>query len=231
MQNKAREILEAEFDADGDPELIAAREAAKIIKAGKDLKMKLARERLRSVMSVRSPDEIADGHSSRPRPEPVEETLAEVIQHPSSRGTGTRETGKDSVPSGGGGSETPTLDINVYPPDENLNVNVGSEPDNLTYALSYAAAGYAVFPCHTPSESSGCSCAHGGPCKAKGRPKPSKHPRTLRGVKDATKDPEKIRYRWGCGRTRISGLLRANLRALTRWTSTPPTAVPSQLPR
>lgn len=191
LQNNARAILEDEFDAGGDPELVAQREAAKIIKAGKDLKAKLARERLRAVMAVPSPAAKAEAPAAPP------ETLAEVIQHPSSWDRGTRETGKDSVPSGGGGSADPTLDINVYPPDENPNKNDDSEPDNLTYALSYAAAGYAVFPCHTPSESGGCSCAGGNPCRAKGGPKPGKHPRTRNGVKDATTDEATIRKWWG----------------------------------
>jgi hypothetical protein len=188
VHNNVIQLLTDEFDAGTDPELVAAREAAKIIKAGKDIKIRLARERLRSAMALRSVEEIDDDAPAR---------SAEVIHHPSSRRRDTGETGKDSVPSGGGGSEESCLDINVYPPGENPNKNEPFEPDMLTYALSYAAAGYAVFPVHTPSETGGCSCAAGGPCKAKGGPKPGKHPRTMNGVKDGTRDEATIRKWWG----------------------------------
>jgi hypothetical protein len=189
VMSAAERVLVKEFDNGGDPELAAARHAAKIIEIGKHIKQKLARERLRDVMRPAS-------RESAPPPS-VGPALAEVIQHPSSWDRGTGETGKDSVPLSGGGPEEACLDINVYPPDGNPNENGASEPDNLTYALSYAAAGYAVFPVHTPHpETGGCSCAGGGPCKAKSGPKPGKHPRTMKGVKDATRDEATIRKWW-----------------------------------
>jgi len=59
----------------------------------------------------------------------------------------------------------------------------------LDAALAYAARGWHVFPCHTPT-AQGCSCR-----KACGD-RIGKHPRTKNGLKDATTDPEQIRKWW-----------------------------------
>lgn len=59
----------------------------------------------------------------------------------------------------------------------------------LDAALRYAARGWAVFPCHEPA---------GGRCSC-GRPdcaSPAKHPRTARGLHDATSDPGVITSWW-----------------------------------
>jgi hypothetical protein len=59
----------------------------------------------------------------------------------------------------------------------------------LDAALRYAARGWAVFPCHEPT---------GGRCTC-GRPdcaSPAKHPRTARGLHDATHDPVVIAGWW-----------------------------------
>jgi hypothetical protein len=59
----------------------------------------------------------------------------------------------------------------------------------LDAALEYAAAGFAVFPCHSP-RNGGCSC---------GRPDcddAAKHPRTLDGLKSATCDEAQVREWW-----------------------------------
>lgn len=60
----------------------------------------------------------------------------------------------------------------------------------LSAALEYAAKGWAVFPCHTPTGSGGCSCGDAG-CEDQG-----KHPRTTHGVLDATTDAAAIRQWW-----------------------------------
>lgn len=61
--------------------------------------------------------------------------------------------------------------------------------DALSYALSYAQRfGWRVLPCHNASVK-GCSC--GRACSA-----PGKHPRTRRGVHDASDDPTVIRRWW-----------------------------------
>src|SRR4051794_35895839 len=57
-------------------------------------------------------------------------------------------------------------------------------------ALRYAAHGWPVLPLHTPNRDGGCSCG-GSAC-----PKPGKHPRTRRGLRDATTDPAQIRAWW-----------------------------------
>jgi hypothetical protein len=59
----------------------------------------------------------------------------------------------------------------------------------LDAALGYAAAGYYVFPTHDMS-SGRCSC--GATCAS-----PGKHPRTRRGLNDATIDAVTVRAWWG----------------------------------
>ncbi|HSH59723.1 MAG TPA: bifunctional DNA primase/polymerase [Acidimicrobiales bacterium] len=56
-------------------------------------------------------------------------------------------------------------------------------------ALVYARQGWAVFPCHHPVQR-GCSCGKVD-CSS-----PGKHPRTRRGLHDATTNPEVIRRWW-----------------------------------
>lgn len=60
----------------------------------------------------------------------------------------------------------------------------------LDAALDYAARGWRVFPCHTPGEGGRCSCMNRD-CDSVG-----KHPRTRRGLHDATTDAEQIRRWW-----------------------------------
>ena len=60
----------------------------------------------------------------------------------------------------------------------------------LDAALAYAAKGWHVFPCHTPTEN-GCSCTKREACTDIG-----KHPRTRNGLSDATTDAAQIRKWW-----------------------------------
>jgi hypothetical protein len=62
---------------------------------------------------------------------------------------------------------------------------------NLEAAMDYAAHGWQVIPLHTPMDNGKCSCNHDD-CKSIG-----KHPRVPAGLKEATDDPEKIKYWWG----------------------------------
>lgn len=62
--------------------------------------------------------------------------------------------------------------------------------DMLSSALAYAERGWAVIPLHTP-KGIGCSCNRSD-CKSIG-----KHPRTKRGLKDASIDEITIRRWWG----------------------------------
>ena len=57
-------------------------------------------------------------------------------------------------------------------------------------ALAYAAAGFSVFPLHTPDAEGRCSCRRD--C---GRDT-GKHPRTRNGLTDATTDPDRIARWW-----------------------------------
>lgn len=59
----------------------------------------------------------------------------------------------------------------------------------LDAALGYAARGWHVFPCHTPT-AAGCSCRQ-SPCSNVG-----KHPRTQHGLNDATTDEATIQRWW-----------------------------------
>ena len=59
---------------------------------------------------------------------------------------------------------------------------------NLDFALSYAARGFYIFPCHTPVNGV-CDCRK--PCSS-----PGKHPRTMNGLNGASIDPEQIRSWW-----------------------------------
>lgn len=59
----------------------------------------------------------------------------------------------------------------------------------LEAALSYAAQGFRVFPCHTPAEG-GCSCRNKD-CSSIG-----KHPRLMHGLKDASLEPRFIEAWW-----------------------------------
>lgn len=59
----------------------------------------------------------------------------------------------------------------------------------LDAALAYAARGWPVFPCHTPTTGGGCSCRQD--CGHIG-----KHPRTEHGFHDATTDEVTIRRWW-----------------------------------
>jgi hypothetical protein len=62
--------------------------------------------------------------------------------------------------------------------------------ERLDAALTYAARGWPVFPCHHPTPAGGCSCGRGY-CAS-----PAKHPATRRGHHDATTNPETIRRWW-----------------------------------
>lgn len=70
-----------------------------------------------------------------------------------------------------------------------------TEPNPLLRAaLGYAAKGWAVFPCHGTLRHGdvwACTCREGVNCDSMG-----KHPRTGRGVKEATTDAEKLRAWW-----------------------------------
>lgn len=62
--------------------------------------------------------------------------------------------------------------------------------DMVNYALEYATRGWHVIPLHTPDGDENCSC-HTDCGKSNG-----KHPRTMKGLKDATTDEETIRRWW-----------------------------------
>ena len=63
------------------------------------------------------------------------------------------------------------------------------QPDMGKWALAYARRGLYVFPCHWPVNG-GCSCGHAD-CDSL-----AKHPKTLRGLLDATTDEDTINRWW-----------------------------------
>lgn len=58
----------------------------------------------------------------------------------------------------------------------------------MSEMLSLASRGHPVVPVYQPGEEGGCSCSRGREC-----PSPAKHPRTKRGVDDATADLATVR--------------------------------------
>jgi hypothetical protein len=69
---------------------------------------------------------------------------------------------------------------------------VATKPKTLLEAaLAYARRGWPVFPLHHPDPHRGCSCIDAQKCRS-----PGKHPRTRKGLKDATTDPAQIRRWW-----------------------------------
>ena len=62
--------------------------------------------------------------------------------------------------------------------------------DNLNFALAYASLGWAVLPLHSIQPDGRCSC-NKQPCTHSG-----KHPRTKRGLQDATTDKATVRRWW-----------------------------------
>ena len=61
----------------------------------------------------------------------------------------------------------------------------------LEAALVYARRGWPVFPLHHPDLHRGCSCIDANECRS-----PGKHPRTRKGLKDATTNEQQIRRWW-----------------------------------
>jgi putative DNA primase/helicase len=57
-------------------------------------------------------------------------------------------------------------------------------------ALEYAARGWHVFPLHTITDGT-CTCTRGDQCES-----PGKHPRTPRGLDDATSSTDDVDYFW-----------------------------------
>ncbi|HEX8354173.1 MAG TPA: bifunctional DNA primase/polymerase [Pyrinomonadaceae bacterium] len=187
-ENTAQAILEAEFDAGGDPALVAEARAAKLIQMGKAIKQKRAREVLRSALT-RSADVIADGPASYPAEPSTAQILAEVD-------AGAWDSGKDSVTDSEGDPREISLGGTLEAaPVQTFAEEAGaeeSESEALPFALDMAEQGLAVFPVYGCTDGV-CHCRKGSECRSAG-----KHPipaLTPRGVKNATTDTAKIR-RW-----------------------------------
>ncbi len=186
--NGAASALEKEFDTGSDPELAAMLAAKKIIALGKTIKATRAHEVLRAAMSPASVVSWRDADHDQEK----------------------EHRGKNSVPSGAGGSpaeETPTLDKNVVVPPHEVVTNQQlndfdfseSRPSVLLgVALDYASQGLAVLPLWGVSDGI-CDCSQGSECRSAG-----KHPHStlarrqtpdglLKGVYSATTDEAVIR--------------------------------------
>lgn len=198
-RNQAQEILEAEFDAGGDPVLVARAEAAKIVNMAEAIKQKRAREILSSV-SGRPADAVADGPGRYAGDISTAEILEEVAAVTAGGGV-PRDGGRyrDDRPEGGppprqeslgGASEAPINQDFVEVPFATDAEE--AESDALPFALNIAAQGLAVFPVYGCTDGV-CHCSEGSECRSAG-----KHPipgLTPRGVKQATTAEATIR-RW-----------------------------------
>jgi hypothetical protein len=167
--NAAERALVKEFDTGADPELSAAKHAAKIIEMGKHIKEKLARERLRAaMMPARRHDETDEGAR-------------------------TEHSGKESVTSNEGGTPDKFVrvpDDYVVEPVEVSEPAAEDLPEIQRNALEYAAAGIAVLPLWGVCDGI-CDCPAGSECRTGG-----KHPHSQlarNGVYSATTDEQVIR--------------------------------------
>jgi hypothetical protein len=186
--NSANDTLVKEFDTGCDPEIVARKYAAKIIELGKDIKQRLARERLSALSALGDED---------------------VPWKPNPEYEGSEEDGKNNVGQGEGGNDPADSDIHpdkYVPPPPSQDVEpqeVGetpiSENENLMLqrALENAAAGIDVLPLWGVSDGV-CDCPQGSECRT-----PGKHPHStlarkqtpnglLKGVYSATKDAPTI---------------------------------------
>jgi putative DNA primase/helicase len=197
----AERTLTKEFDCGADPELVAKKYAAKIERIGKDIKQRLARERLRGVFDG---DDDTD-----------DDTPPGTNEHEESGGDGKNNAGH--VRAGGDGEEEGRGDKNVPPtPRQTIDPQEFSEtPEDesaesmLDWALYWAGTGIPVFPVHEVYDAI-CTCRAGSECRSAG-----KHPRTPNGVDDATTDPEQNKTWWRKYPTaNIGGAMGGDLRVL-----------------
>jgi hypothetical protein len=168
--NSAENTLVKEFDAGSDPELVAREVAAKIEKIGKDVKQRLARERLRAFSSLGDEDTDAP------------------VAGEAGGGDGKNNVGQDR---GGYPDKVVTPPPSQAIDSQEVTETPFSEIENLTLrrALEYAAAEIAVVPLFGVSDGI-CDCSKGSECRT-----PGKHPLARcapNGVHDATTEPQKI---------------------------------------
>jgi hypothetical protein len=168
--NSAENTLVKEFDAGSDPELVARKYAAKIEKIGKDVKQRLARERLRAFSSLGDEDTDAP------------------VAGEAGGGDGKNNVGQDR---GGYPDKVVTPPPSQAIDSQEVTETPFSETENLTLrrALEYAAAEIAVVPLFGVSDGI-CDCSKGSECRT-----PGKHPLARcapNGVHDATTEPQKI---------------------------------------
>ena len=121
---------------------------------------------------------------------PLEDASADVLQGPAP----DDEQGADSFvrpPSETPGDSAPfSLDEPTLFSEERP--AVAPKPKTpLEAALAYARRGWPVFPLHHADAHRGCSCIDALKCRS-----PGKHPRTRKGLKDATTDAAQIRRWW-----------------------------------
>jgi hypothetical protein len=215
-----------EFDCGGDPELAAKKYAAKIVRTGKDIKQRLARERLSAFSSLGDEDADApsggderggDGKNNARQDEGG--NFDETVRIYPDNNVGATEFYPDNIVGVAefypdnvvGVNDDERAESAPFYPDNVVGVTDSqdaekqdftetpiSENANLTLqrALEYAAAGIAVFPLHTVFDDI-CSCRKGSECQNKG-----KHPRWRKGdlesgVDSATTDEATIRSWFG----------------------------------
>jgi len=140
-------------------------------------------------------EQIAAGIRAGATPPPTELDSVDTYfaEGEAGRGNGNASTWEVSIPAGyveveideGGGTEKHTQSTPEMPVKTQ-----DSDPEMLEWAIEWARQGVPVFPVHSAFDGI-CSCSAGSECKSTG-----KHPKTAKGLKEATTDEAQIAAWW-----------------------------------
>lgn len=199
--NNVEENLKRELKSGADPVLAVKAFTAKVTKIAERLKDNFAREHLRAFSSLGDEDDVdvdSDGNGKY---------MSDDFLPP--QAPNAEPDGLDAPPQTDGvdiSDSLSAIDDPSPPPPQTDGVNnkkaqqKGTPDPNLppqtdgvgptsmeSWALYWAANDVPVFPLYSVTPEGVCRCRDGAQCKS-----PGKHPKTLRGLKEATTDKAKI---------------------------------------
>jgi hypothetical protein len=200
--NNAEENLIRELESGADPVLAARTVAGKIVDMGKKIKDRFERERLRALTSMGDEDEVeseVSGNNTSDVFSPTTPFAAPDDSQPPKPQTDSPPPQTDEVDDYGWSSiedkpSSPppqTVRVNCEKPNENESFSPDTPPSMLEWALFWADNGIPVFPLYSVTPEGICRCRDGAQCKS-----PGKHPKTFRGLKEATTDKSQIERWW-----------------------------------